>query len=265
MKISDFLANSSVGDCRVNETLQKLDEYAARVGELTDEMSTLVENTKEKYFILTHSNYEWCGVTIKRFQAYIQRIQNSTKDEAMKQHRIGIQVLTDGLNKITSAKDGLEKSYSDFLNVARKNVASTTRLNAEFNKYSDYNVHKLLVYLIFEAEKSRRCILQICWDTKLTREIKSMMETIEKKRVKIHADLQQAFENADIHMNKMKTTFWGDILAIRDVIPQVRVTMETIKNVIEEDLHDSVIINEIKIAVEKLIEECRKYRARHEP
>lgn len=228
-------------------------------------MNTLVESTKEKYFVLTHSNYEWCGVTINRFQSYLQRIQNSTKDEAMKQHRIEIQVLRDGLKKITTAKDGLEKTYLYFLNIARKNIALTTRLNAEFNKYNDHDVYEILRYLTLKAEKSRQCVWKICWDTKLTQQIKSVIQSIEKKRDEIRVKLDQAFENADIHMNKMKTTFWADILAIRDVIPQVEITLETIKNVIEDDLHDSVVINEIKIAVEKLIEECRKYRARHEP
>lgn len=242
-----------------------MDEYAAKVDELTDEMNTLVEHSKEKYFVLTHSNYEWCGVAIKRLQAYVQRLQNSTKDEAMKQHRIEIQALKDGLNKITAAKDGLNETYTDFLKGAFKNVALTTILNTKFNEYNDQHVHKLLVQLIWKAEKSKRCVLKICWDTDLTRQIKSLMETIDKKRVKIHTDLVQALENIDIHMEKMKSTFWADILAIRDVIPQVKAALETIKNAIEKDSHDSTTINEIKIAVEKMIEECKNYRARHEP
>lgn len=228
-------------------------------------MSTLVENTKEKYFVLTHSNYEWCGVTINRFEAYLQRIQNSTKDEAMKQHRVEIRVLKDGLNKITSAKQGLEKTYSNFLTIARKNVGQTTQLNSEFNRYSYVHVEWLLIRLLLEAEESRQCVLQICWDTKKTREIRSLIQTIEKKRDKILLDLEVALQNAGIHMEKMKTTFGEDILAIRNVIPQVRVAMNTINDVIEEGSHDSVTINEIKVAVQKLIEECRKYRARHEP
>lgn len=228
-------------------------------------MDTLVENTKEKYFVLTHSNYEWCGATISRFQAYLQRIQNCTKDEAMKQHRIEIQVLKDGLNKITSAQHGLEKTYSNFLTIARKNVAQTSQLNGEFNRYSAYHVEELLIYLMLEAEKSRQCILKICWDTKETSQIRSLIQTIEQKQDKILLDLEMALQNARIHMDKMKTTFGDDILAIRGVIPQVKVAMSTINDVIEADSHDSVALNEIKIAVQKLIEECRKYRARHEP
>lgn len=258
-------ANLIVGDHDANRTLQKLDEYSFQLDKLTDEMSALVENTKEKYFVLTHSNYEWCGVTIDRFQVYLQRIQNATKDEAMKQHRTEIQVLKDGLNKITSAHQGLEKTYSNFLAVARENSGQTAQLNGDFNRYSDYRVEELLIRLMIETEKSRRCVLHICWDTDKTHQIRSLIETIEKKRDKILLGLEVALQDAGIHMDKMKTTFGEDILAIRNVIPEVQAAMQTINDVIEEDLHDSVSINEIKIAVQKLIEECCKYRARHEP
>lgn len=241
-----------------------MEEYSVKLDGLTDEMSTLVEHTKEKYFVLTHSNYEWCGVTINRFEAYLKRIQNATKDEAMKQHRTEIQVLKDGFNKITAAKQGLEETYENFLTTAQTNVAKTAKLNKEFIRY-DYRVELLLIHLLSEAEKSKQCFLQICWDTDVTKQIRALIRTIEKKRDKIISDLEMALKNAGIHLDKMKTTFGEDILAIRNVIPQVRVAMNTINDVIEEDLHDSVTIKEIKVAVQKLIEECRKYRARHEP
>ena len=260
----DLLLSCSVGDFAVNETLRKLDKFSVRIEKVSSDINGLVEDTMDKSADLIQSNHEWCAVAVNLFPLYLQQLQNASKDEAMKQHRIVIPVLENGFKKITAAQKRLEEIWSSFSEASGRNITLSFQINGEFNEYRDHYVYKLNQHLQSDEAGSIRCMFWICSDTSLTYHIRSMLDEIAKKMEKVRKDLDTEFKNSDPKINETRAKLKREVVAISDVKSQAQITLDTIKDIIEVGAHDSVIINEIKISAEKLIKECQNYKARHE-
>lgn len=241
-----------------------MDDHSVKIAAITSEINTLAKNTLDEYYKLTKSNSKLCGTFMNRSESYLQKIQTATKDEAMKQHRVVVQAFENGLKELNSAQEGREKTRQSFLDAARKNAAKITRLTGEFNDKLQLEAFHQIVRLEVDAIKSRRCILQFCWDTELTRQIKSLIQKLNEKQTKVLVELGQAFKNSDFKMKNTQKKFDDEFYSISKVITHVKTTSSDINEIIKEDLHDPYIISLIKEDVERLIAECRKYIAEHE-
>lgn len=232
--------------------------------ELAGEVKMLLKNTMSQYFVSAQSIYQWCGVAINCFQSYLQEYQNTTKDEAMKQHRIAVQVLEDGMKKIHSTQHNLHEATLSFDQISE--VSLIPRLDADYADYS--NESKLHIQrLESDLKESRKGILSIVRDNDKTRRLKSTIQEIIKKLVKfekLNNVLKDAIKEADLKAKGIKKNFEDELNAIVDVKSRAEIALDITSIAIIDDIFDFEINSLIKIAVQKLIEKCRKYRARHE-
>lgn len=232
---------------------------------MTRGINALAKNTTDKWYKLAQSSYEWCGVAINHSQTYLPKIQNSTKDEAMKQHRNLVQVLEKDLKEINSVQEKRAEIFQSFLEATRKNDDRLKKLGGDFNYKIKRDVITLIICLNVDAINSRRCIWRICWDTKLTRKIKSLIQKIETKLGNVSEDIDIAFKNSDSKIAETKNKFKVEHIKISDIMVQAKSALGNLNDIIEEDLHNSAIIKEINIFFKKLIEKCQTYRSGHKP
>lgn len=232
--------------------------------ELASEVKDLLKNTMSTYFVSTQSMYQWCGVAINCFQSYFQQFTNTSKNETMKQHRIAVQVLEDGLKKIHSTQHSLHEATLRFDAISE--VSLIPQLDAHYEDFSDLSKLQILD-LESELKESRKGILSIVRDTNETRHLKSTIQGIIKTMVrfeKLNNILKEAIKEADLKAKAIKKNFEDELDAVIDVKSRARAALDIINIAIMEDIFDFEINSLIKIAVQKLNEKCRKYRARHD-
>lgn len=232
--------------------------------ELVHEAKVLLKNTMASYFVSTQSIYQWCGVAVNCFQSYLQEYQNTTKDQAMKQHRIAVQVLEDGLKKIHSTHHNLHEATFSLDEISE--VSLISRLDADFEEYG--NESKLHIEsLESDLKESRKGILSIVRDNDATRQLKSKIQQIVKQQGKfeqLNNVLKEAIKEADLKAKAIKKSFDDELKTIDEIKSRAMIALDVISIAIKDDIYDFEIISLIKIAVQDFIQKCRKYRARHE-
>lgn len=251
------------------DVMNKLDQfresYSAKAGTLAGEFKTLLQNAMQQYFTSAQSVYEWCGVAGERLQSYLRLLQNLSLGKARMQHRILIQVLEDGITKMTRAQEQLELASLSFNKAAGSIVALTAQLNEDFTAQSQF-VKTETERLHKEKHKAKSCIFWICWNNDKSRSIAELMKQVQEKLVevkKFHEVIKTALGEADGKINETKKKLKDEIRAIGEVKSKAQVTLDTINDVEDIGELDDVLTNELRIPVEKLITECQNYRKRH--
>lgn len=232
---------------------------------LVDRLEALLRSTMDTYYELTQSMHKWCDVAINHLQSYLQQLQRTTKDEAMKQHLIAIQLLKDGSEKVPETQQKLQNASSNFDELS--DVRLIVQLDEDFD---DYNFQSTVQidYIKSLCENSRKCVLFVCWDTDETRHLKSTIRELEENLAKakiLNNELKEAIKKAEYKADVMKANFETESNAMLYIRSEARIAVHTINTIVEEDAFDPEVNNLIEVAIENLIEECRKYQARREP
>lgn len=232
---------------------------------LVDQLETRLKTTMDSYFVTTDLIYRWCDVAINNFQSYVQHLQHTTKDEAIKQHRIAVQMLEDVSDMIPNAQKKLQEASLGFDKFS--NIKLMLQLNDDFDDY----IFQTTVYIDYTkslAEESKKCVLFVCWETDETHRLQSTIRESEENLAKakiLNNKLKEAINRAEQEAEDMKTNFETESSAMAYIRSQARITLHTISTIIEEDAFDPEINDLIVVATKNLSEECRKYRAQHEP
>lgn len=232
--------------------------------ELADEMQLLLKNTMNAYYVSAQPIYQWCGVALNCFQSYLQRLQNTTKEAAMKQHRIVVEVLDDGFKKLHFAKQSLQKIVLSFDRISES--ALIPRLDADYDEYSAQSKQQIK-RLESELKESRKGVLSVIRDNDKTRQLKSTINEIIRNLVefeKLNNVLKQGIKEADLKAKEVRKNFENELNAVVDVNSQARLTLDIINVAIGDDVFDFEINSLIKISVRKFIEKCQTYRERHD-
>lgn len=233
--------------------------------ELVDRLETLLKTTLDSYFVTIDLIYRWCDVAINNFQTYLQRLQHTTKAEAMKQHRVVARMLEDVSDMIPNAQQKLQETslqlykFSDF--------KLMPRLNFDFDDYS-FQSTVYIDYTKSLAEESKKCVLFICWETDETHRLKATIRESEEnlaKATRLNNELREAINRVEQKAQEMKTHFETESGVMAHIRSQARITLHTISTIIEEDAFDPEVNDLIVAPTKNLIEECRKYKAQHEP
>lgn len=255
--IFNVLVNYSVGATIVDETVQQLDAYSAKVGELTSIFNKLINQTLNKSVEGKQSKGKWCSVIVNRCQSYIHQLQNSTKDEALKKHRVAVQVFENELQKLTFEKQSFENFRSKFPTVASEKIAPAKVLNSKFDDYAK----DIITRLEESAKKSRKCVI-VCWDTALTKEINSAIPTIKEKLEKIHKELLDALKAAKSKTDETINKLENDNYAINDLVLRVYNVQKTIHLMIDyyDEMGEKDVVTLIPTAIEELTKGCRNYQ-----
>lgn len=254
------------------DVIQKLDQfknsYSPRAADLAGEVKTLLNDALDTYFMAANSVYEWCGVAMKRLEQYNYYLANLTRFKIKLQHKIIIQVLEEGIKRMTEAQKSLDIASRSFNKAAGQIVSLTAQLNDDFNTESQYTKLEL-TRLEKEKNDAKSCIFWFCWENSKTRtidELKNLLNEKLKGVKKFHDDVKDALVQADKKIVETKQKLRDEITAIGEVKAQTEVTLQTIDDIKDaelEDYKDGDLQKTIKKQVDSLIEECRKYRARH--
>lgn len=194
---------------------------------------------------------------VNRCQSYIHQLQNTTKDEALKQHRVAVQVFENELQKLTFEKQSFENFRSKFLMVASEKIAPAKVLNSKFDDYAKDIIKRLEE----SAEKSRKCVVW-CWDTELTKQIKSAIPTIKEKLEKIHKELLDTLKAATSKTVETINKLENDNYAIDDLVLRVYNVQKTIHLMIDyyDEMGEKDVVTLIPMAIEELTKGCRNYQ-----
>lgn len=92
----------------------------------------------------------------------------------------------------------------------------------------------------------------------------SFSKTVERIGDSQFDELKQSIENANAKIGETRTKLKDEIRALGDIKTQAQVNLDTINDITEIDEFGILIKNEIPVPVNKLIEECRKYRQLHQ-
>lgn len=254
------------------DVIKRLDEYrnsySPRAADLAGEVKTLLNDALDTYFMAANSVYEWCGVAIKRLTQYNNYLKNLTPFKLKLQHKIIIQVLEEGIKRMTEAQKALDLASRSFNKASGQIVSLTAQLNSDFDKDSEYTRLEV-ARLEKEKNDAKSCIFWFCWENSKTRTIDELKKLINEKLKgvkKFHDDVKDALVQADKKIDETKQKLRDEITAIGEVKAQTEVTLDTINDIKDaevEDYKDGDLQKTIKTEVDSLIEECRKYRARH--
>lgn len=252
-----------------NDFIEILDTYRSETNltggrELADEMQLLLKNTMNSYYVSAQPIYQWSGVAMNCFQSYFQQLQNTIKDKAMKQHRIVVQVLEDGFKKIHFAQHSLQEITLSFDKISE--AALIPRLDADYEDYSAQSKQRIK-QLESDLKESRKGVLSVIRDNDKTSRLKSSIKGIIRDLVryeKLNNVLKEAIKEADLKAKEVKKNFKNELDAVDDVNSQAQTALDIINVAIVDDAFNFEINGLIKIAVQKLIEKCRVYRARHD-
>lgn len=143
MQLMKDLQDSVISWETFQETLSQLDQYkkdySAEAGKIVGETTTLLLDSKDKYFMSTQSVAEWCDVARKLLTVYLKLFGDGyNADKAKAQKDILVKVLTDGVTKMTSAQSELAASSTSFNAAIGKIQALRSQLNNDFTKDSTY-------------------------------------------------------------------------------------------------------------------------------
>lgn len=180
------------------------------------------------------------------------------------QQRIIIEVLDQGLKKMSIAQQKLNEASRHFNKVSGRITALTGQLNADFDVKGDVFIG--LVNSIAIGVVKNGCFFWFCGIIvdkatvdEAVRNVRNKLQNIQR----FHEELKESLVNADNKIDETKLKLQDEITVIGNVKTQAMVTASTIDDIIDFDEFDKDIQNEIRTSVEELIEESRRYRERH--
>ncbi|ELI2546188.1 hemolysin HlyE [Escherichia coli] len=125
-----------------DETIKELSrfkqEYSQAASVLVGDIKTLLMDSQDKYFEVTKTVYEWCGVATQLLAAYIFLFDEYNEKKASAQKDILIKVLDDGITKLNEAQKSLLVSSQSFNNASGKLLALDSQLTNDFSEKSSY-------------------------------------------------------------------------------------------------------------------------------
>lgn len=142
-KVLDKIVPWETYDKTVKELDRFRDDYSNESATLVGEVKTLIKNAQDDYFAATQEIYEWCGLTTKLLNIYLQLFAKKTSKTYEAQRALLIKVLDDGVTKMAKGQAKLLQSSSNFNNVAGKLTALHSRFTNEFDSKSSYVAGKV--------------------------------------------------------------------------------------------------------------------------
>lgn len=249
----------------LNKTITKLDKYRS---DYSEEASALIGDVKTKmmdgmdaYTRATQSVYEWCGLAVRLLATYkILFTGQMNQGKFAASRTFLLQVLEDGIKKMTVGQKELGDSSASFNVAAGKLTQLNHRLAADFDKNSEYCQSQIshiravaygaaAPFLIFGLPIAAGIVEGI-----LVPELHRKMAAIKKWYEDVSADVQNSFKDIDDTKAKLQEE-------IRN-IGELKVQTKETETYIEVD--NTPELKEIILkSVLDLIAKCEAYRIRH--
>lgn len=235
-----------------------LSSKAAQIG---DEIKVTLADAMDAYTKSTHAISQWCDVAINRLDSYLGFLGTLNKDNAKKQQKIIIELLETGIQKVTEAQAKLEQASRNFNLASGKILAFTAQLNSDYDQQKlGNNDHATNL----NAYHSAYNLCPFCGITIPTSE--DILEAITNaisNMINYHARLRKIVDMANGKIGETKAKLLIEIRVLGELKTEAQVSLENINDSIDIGELDDVVRKEIKIPIERLIEDCRKYREQH--
>lgn len=252
-----------------NKTLVELDkfrkDYSTESALLISEVKTLMMDGMDSYFSASQDVYEFAGLATTHLKLYIKLFNHRNNRKAEAQKDLLIQVLGDGLTKLTDAQSQLKKSSASFNTAFGKLSALHDRFKHEFNVKSEFFESK--VELIRKMSTIANVAGQIfsifgiplraatsLVEKEMIPQLLNKMESIKKFYDTLKDKVQETFAN----IHKTKSILSKEIEQISELKIQTTNT-ETFVSLDDEPEIRALVID----YVQALIEKCQEYRHRH--
>ncbi|KAJ6646941.1 Hemolysin E [Pseudolycoriella hygida] len=248
------------------QTLKELDrfrsDYSNESAQLVGEVKALIKNADDNYFSATQFMYEWCSLTKRLLQIYLDLFGKRTSNTYAAQRGILVKVLDDGLTKMSAGQAELEQCSINFNNVAGKLTTLNTTLAHDFDSKSSYfqrQVDKISkrAYLGEGTDfvPGPFGVTEIVQD-KLIPELQAKMQEVKGFFEKLQGTIEQT--NVDIDSIKGK---------LKDKVKSIgvlKVQTEEAEQIIPLDYLDE-LRDTISETVNNLIKECNLVRETSTP
>lgn len=207
----------------------------------------------------------WAGIAETHLKLYIKLFNNYNSRRAEAQKNILLELLGDGVTKMTAAQKQLGKSSANFNSAFGKLSTLRARFENEFKEKSEFFESKLdLIRKISTVATTAGQILNIfgiplCAATCLVERelIPQLLEKMESIR-KFYDTLKDKVGEAFANIHKTKSTLATEIAHIGELQIQTKQTEAFVS------LDDAPEIRDIVVEyAQALIEKCQKYRKRH--
>lgn len=252
-----------------NETLVELDkfrkDYSIESALLIGETKTLMMAGMDAYFSASQDVYEFAGLAATHLKLYIKLFNHYNSRSAEAQKDLLLQVLGNGVTKMTAALDQLHKSSASFNIAFGKLSTLRKRFESEFVEKSEFFESKLaLIRKISTVANTAGQILNIfgiplCAATCLVeREVIPLllkkMESIRKFYETLKDKVHESFAN----IHKTKSILSNEIAHISDLQIQTKQTEAFVSLDTLPEIRDTAIEY-----AQALIVKCQEYRKRH--
>jgi hemolysin E len=248
------------------ETLRKYQtDYSTTAGQIVGETTTLIMNSQDAYIDATRLVYEWCGLVIPLLQGYLQLLPTYSEASANGQKVILMQVLTKGIENMTSAQSSLAKSSASFNACAGKLSALTTQLKNDFDVKSDYftgqvdKIRKEAYLGAMSGIVAGPFGLAIAYgiaagvvEGKLIPELKAKCEEVQNA----YNLLKTTIEKATRDITDVKQKLQKEIMTIGDMKVQTQETNLWVSM-------NGLMIKQLQDSANKLITMCQAYMKSH--
>lgn len=252
-----------------NETLVELDkfrdDYTDESALLIAEIRTLMEHGIDAYFAASQSVYEWCGLAMSNLRLYIRLFELGGTAAGTAQKTLLVNILNDGVEKMSAAQDSLGKSSQSFNRVFGKLSILLVRLESEFDEKSEFYQTKVKILQTITA--GAKYVGQIpglfgltvkhlgrLVEENITSVLAAKLDSITQFYNHLKAKVQQAFH--DIY--KTKSILNNEIERIGELKVQTQQTATFVS------LDDAPDIRDLAIQyAHQLIDKCITYRQSH--
>lgn len=241
---------------------QNRNSYSSKSRDLIDEIKTLLKDAMDGYFKSTDLISEWCGFARNQLQRYLSIVGFKENIIAKSKHKLIVDMLEVGLQKVTAAQAKLEEVSRNFNGASGRILALTAQMNADFDQQS-YEMKKNTKNLGIASIFAKLCFFcPIPASLPIDQLIRTLQTSFDKAKA-YHEELKVALQNADRKISQTKDKVKKEIQAMGNVKTQAHVSLDTINDVIDIGELDNVIRKEIEIPIGKLIEQCRIYQQQH--
>lgn len=123
-----------------NATLVELDrfrnDYSLQSALLISEIRTLMLHGMDAYYSASQNVYEWAGLAANYLALYIKLFDHYSMEGAESQKQLLIDMLSDGVEKMSAAQDELARSSLSFNDIFGKLTVLLVRFEREFDEKS---------------------------------------------------------------------------------------------------------------------------------
>lgn len=248
-----------------NKTIAKLNEYRSdyskEAGALIGDIQTKLRDGLNAYFRATQTIFQWCGLAVGLLEDYKSLFVGELNQDLYNTQRdIILEVLKEGIEKMVKGREELTASSASFSVATGKLTDLNIRLAADFNENSDYyqaqrdHIRKVgygsaAPFLIFGLAIAAGVVEGV-----MIPRLNEQMRSIENFYIEMKDEIELSKKNINLTENQLNK----EIAHIGELENKAKSAQVFVKTKYTDGIRALLLKS-----VDKLITNCKEYRARH--